>query len=72
MDLAAQKILHSLHLQIARLDRYVARCTAQGRTVDLPYVWAELNQTQKAVRQFRISILEDEPVHYLGLLTKSP
>ena len=54
--------IHDLYLQMARLDRYVARYPFIDSFHAL-HVWRELVQ-EEALR-LRISLLEDEHVDYL-------
>lgn len=51
--------IHDLYLQMARLDRYVARHPFIDSFHAL-HVWRELEHVQKEALRLRISLLEDE------------
>ena len=57
--------IHDLYLQMARLDRYVARQPSYIDSFHALHVWRELEHVQKEALRLRISLLEDEHVDYL-------
>lgn len=57
--------IHDLYLQMARLDRYVARQPSYIDSFHALHVWRELEHVQKEALRLRISLLEDKHVDYL-------